>query len=133
MDCHDFVSFKMKRTYLLLVVVLVRLFSTALPLPPPKENFPSHKRHVLEGPEFIEEEASALARDQAQTTTYSPEDVEYELLGYPCVYEGIEYEHGSYLQYGCNTCYCFSGLFACTQIRCIHGFGPFDEINRMAE
>ncbi len=82
----------------------MRLFSTALPLPPPKENFPSHKRHVLEGPEFIDEEA--------------PDDGEYELLTYRCVHEGIKYENGSNFKINCNYCFCHSGVIACTLIKC---------------
>ncbi len=94
----------MKRTYLLLAAVLLPLL-TALTWPPqpqlsPKEKFPSQERHVLE------------------ESRPKPGD--------PCVREGIEYDHLSTLVIGCNRCWCWSGRFACTNVRCIHGFGVYD-------
>ena len=103
---------KMIRPCLLLVVVLIGVFSTVQITPKenfsnPKENFSNQKRHVLS---YI---GTQNRHGLGKSITYQSYDGE-EFQTFPCVYEGVEYEHGAKFKTGYNTCTCHLGLLACT-------------------
>ena len=103
---------KMIRPCLLLVVVLIGVFSTTQitskeNFSNPKENFSNQKRHVVS---YI---GTQKRHGLGKSITYQSEDGE-EFQTFPCVYDGVEYEHEAKFKTGYNTCMCHLGLLTCT-------------------